>query len=72
MVNYAYSKKLKQNVNLPVAIIDFLSNFVEATYFRLKNGDIRVTQIREGQNICCQKSIFQLNWLSIQLFSWFR
>ena len=40
MVNYAYLKKLKQNGNLPVAIIDFLSNFVEATYFRLKNGDI--------------------------------
>ena len=41
MVNYAYLKKLKQNGNLPIAIIDFLSNFVEATYFRLKNGDIR-------------------------------
>ena len=40
MVNYAYLKK-KHNGNLPVAIIDFLSNFVEATYFRLKNGDIR-------------------------------
>ena len=41
MVNYAYLKKIKQNGNLPVAIIDFLSNFVEANYFRLKNGDIR-------------------------------
>ena len=41
MVNYAYLKKIKQNGNLPVAIIDFLSNYVEATYFRLKNGDIR-------------------------------
>ena len=60
-------KKIKTNGNLPVAIIDFLSNFVEATYFWLKNGDIR-----EGQNICCQKSIFLLNWLSIQLFSCFQ
>ena len=41
MVNYAYLKKIKQNGNLPVVIIDFLSNFVEANYFLLKNGDIR-------------------------------
>ena len=46
MVNYAYLK----NGNLPVAIIDFLSNFIDATYFWFKNGDIR-----EGQNIWCQK-----------------
>ena len=49
MVNYAYLKKIKTNGNLPVAIIhfiNFVSNFIDATYFRFKNGDIR-----EGQNI---------------------
>ena len=40
MVNYDYFKKIKTNGNLPVAIIDFLSN-IDATYFRLKNGSIR-------------------------------
>ena len=64
MGNYVYLKKIKANGNLPVAIIDFLST--RATYFRFKNGDIR-----EGQNICCQKSIFRLNRLFKQLFSCF-
>ena len=66
MVNYEYLKKNKTNGNLPVAIIDFLSNLTDGTYFLFKNGDVR-----EGQNICCQKSIFRLNWLSKQLFSCF-
>ena len=59
MVYYEYLNKNKTNGHLPVAIIDFLSNFIDATYFRFKNGDVH--DVREGQNICCQKSIFQLN-----------
>ena len=38
MVNYDYFKQIKTNGNLPVAIIDFLSN-IDATYFRFKNGE---------------------------------
>ena len=64
MVNYDYFKKIKTNSNLPVAIIDFLSN-IDATYFRFKNGDIR------GDRIFAVKSIFRLNRLSKQLFSCF-
>ena len=51
MVNYDYFKKIKTNGNLPVAIIDFLSN-IDATYFRFKNGHIR------GDRIFAVKSQF--------------
>ena len=44
MVNYDYFKKIKTNGNLPVAIIDFLSN-IDAAYLRFKNGDIRGNRI---------------------------
>ena len=44
MVNYDYFKKIKTNGNLPVAIIDFLSN-IDATYFQFKNDDIRGDRI---------------------------
>ena len=64
MVNYEYLKQIKQMAN--IAIIDFLSNFIHATYFRFKNGDVRST---ERSEYCCQKSIIRLNRLSKQLFS---
>ena len=46
MVSYEYLKKIKTNGNFPVAIIDFLSNFIKATSLRFIQ---RLTRYSAGQ-----------------------
>ena len=63
MVNYEYFKN-KTNGNLLI----FLSKYIaHIDLLPVQNGDIYERE--RIHNICCQKSIFQLNPLSKQLFS---